>query len=125
MPYADPAARALPFQADLADPVGNTSRAGAEAISEAARSIRARYVQLLYAAGAAGLTDWEAARRLGIKQTTLIPRRHELGDHVAPTRRKRRCPDSGVGNRVHVLAVFARPGDRLVVSIPEAVPCGS
>jgi len=85
MPYIDSSTYSLPYASDPADRAGNTSRAGAEAIAADARSLRARYVRALYSRGAVGLTDQEAADACHIERTTLIPRRHELGQDVAWT----------------------------------------
>jgi len=110
MPYVQPATMSLPYQDDPADRSGNTSRAGAEAISGDANYLRARYTRLLSRRGITGATDEEAARELGIQRTTVIPRRHELGAHVAWSGQKRvNCPRAGgrrVPNKVWVLAVF-------------------
>ena len=86
MPYLSSATQSLPFAADPGQhPALNTSRQGAEAIAADARSLRARYVRALYSRGAVGLTDQEAADACHIERTTLIPRRHELGQDVAWT----------------------------------------
>lgn len=121
MPFADPVARALPYQSDRDDPAGNTSRAGAELIAPDARSIRAAYVRLLYRCGAAGVTDLEAADTLRIQRTTLIPRRHELGAHVRWTGRFRSHVVRGrsVRNKAWALSALLLDAPR-VVHIPEA-----
>lgn len=95
--------RPIPHQ-----PSSPASKDGADAIEPHVAGLQRKVLTLLQMArrdGRGGLTDQELAEAIGIKQTTVIPRRHELTHMglVKPAPIGRRRAPSGV--RVSVWGV--------------------